>query len=194
MPLPLAAAIIGGGLLSGLGSYLGSRGKGKYEQVSTLLPQQQEQLINLLTQLQGPQAQGLQNLQQLLSGSPEAFAKFEAPLQRQFQEETVPALAERFAGLGSHGGLSSSGFQQTAAQAGQRLSENLGSMRGQLQMQALNQLMGLMGQGQRPAFETTYQQPRQGFLGPALGGIGSGLASYGLMGAMGGVGSPGTGA
>ena len=180
----ILAAIIGGGALSGLGSYLGGKGKGKYQQVTTLLPEQQQQLLSLLSQIQPAQTQGLQNLQQLLSGSPEAFAKFEAPMQRQFQEQTVPALAERFAGLGSHGGLSSSGFQQTAAQAGQRMSENLGAMRGQLQMQALNQLMGLMAQGQRPAFETTYQQPKQGFLGPALGGIGSGLAQAGLMSMM----------
>lgn len=86
---------------------------------------------------------GQSYLQNLLSGSPEAFSAFEAPLKRQFEQETIPGITERFAGMGTGaGGLNSSGLQQSLARAGEGLSTNLGALRGQLQMQALPQALG----------------------------------------------------
>lgn len=90
---------------------------------------------------QGPlYGAGSDFLQSLLSNEPGAFDKFEAPFKEQFEQETVPMLAERFAGAGTGGGaLSSSGLNQALAQAGKSLSTNLAGLRGGLQMQAAGQ-------------------------------------------------------
>lgn len=85
--------------------------------------------------------QGSSFLQNLLSGSPEATAAFEAPAMRQFQEQIVPGLAERFSGLGA-GAQRSSAFSQALGAAGAGLSENLAALRGQLQLGALPQALG----------------------------------------------------
>lgn len=135
-----------------------------YKSISTFNPQQQQLFTQLLSSLMGQNfnvgqnpafQQGQSFLQDLLSGSPESFEKFEAPYRREFQERTVPGLAERFSGLGS-GAQSSSAFQQALGQAGAGLSENLASLRGRMQLGALpqalgyaqapaNQLQGLLG-------------------------------------------------
>ena len=117
---------------------------GKIESASTLDPQQQAFLKNLLGQVD-PSTFAIQNqptfqagqsyLQSLLGGD---ISQFQAPYMRQFQEQTAD-LAERFAGLG---GLSSSGFQQALGGAAGRLQENLASLRGGLQQQALGQALG----------------------------------------------------
>lgn len=121
-----------------------------YKSISTLNPQQQQLFSQLFSALSGQNLgvgqnpafqQGQSFLQDLLSGSPGAFEKFEAPYRREFQERTIPALAERFSGLGS-GAQSSSAFQQALGQAGAGLSENLASLRGRLQLGALPQALG----------------------------------------------------
>ena len=95
----------------------------------------QEGLQNqILQMLQGQLGQGgsfgqAQNyLQNLLSGSPESMQAFQAPAMRQFNEQIVPGLAERFSGLGA-GAQSSSAFQQALGQAGAGLAENLQALR-----------------------------------------------------------------
>jgi len=153
----------------GLLSFLFGK-KGKIEQVPTMNAQQQQLLSQLLSNLGGASTEGLGFLQNLLSGDTEAF---EAPLQRQFQEEIVPGLAERFSGIGS-GAQGSSAFGQALGSAGAGLAEQLGAMRGNLQMQGLGQLGNFMnlGMGARP-FENVYQPGSSGFLGGLSGGIGS---------------------
>lgn len=127
-----------------------SRAPRGYRTASTFNPAQQQGFQQLIQQLLGQGGQqtnvaqnpafqsGQSYLQQLLSGSPEAFQNFEAPFKRQFEEQTIPALAERFSGLGA-GAQSSSAFQQALGQAGAGLSENLAQLRSALQMQALPQ-------------------------------------------------------
>jgi len=121
-----------------------------YQQLSTLNSGQRRLLQQLLGSLQGQSSniqqsplfqQGSSFLQNLLSGSPEATAAFEAPYMRQFNEQTVPGLAERFSGMGS-GAQSSSAFSQALGAAGAGLQENLASLRGQLQMGGLGQALG----------------------------------------------------
>jgi hypothetical protein len=175
-----------GGVLGGLGS-LGGK-KGKFEQVSRLTPEQQNLFSSLLGNVQGPTTSGLEMLQQLLSGDESAFAKFEAPYKRQFQQEVVPGIMERLAGAGTHGAQSSSALNQSLAQAGRELTEQLASLRGGLQQNALGQLQGLLGQSMQPTFESVYQQPQQGFLGGLLGGAGQGLSQYGALSALSGLG------
>ena len=121
-----------------------------YRQLSTMSGGQSQLLKQLLGALQGQSSniqqsplfqQGSSYLQNLLSGSPQSTAAFEAPYMRQFNEQTIPALAERFSGLGS-GAQSSSAFNQALGAAGAGLSENLASLRAQLQMSGLGQALG----------------------------------------------------
>jgi hypothetical protein len=102
------------------------------EQQSTL-----SQILGQLGQMQGPTgAYGMaQNrLADLLSGGSDVYNAFAAPYMRQFQEQTIPGLAERFAGVGGRGGaLSSSGFGQGLGAAGAGLQESLASMGAGLQ-------------------------------------------------------------
>lgn len=121
-----------------------------YSSFNTGTKQQSQFLQQLLGQLGGQSSnigqnplfqQGSNYLQQLLSGSPESTAAFEAPAMRQFNEQIIPGLAERFSGLGA-GAQSSSAFQQALGQAGAGLSENLQALRSGLQFGALPQALG----------------------------------------------------
>jgi hypothetical protein len=118
-----------------------------YSSFNTGTKQQSNFLQQLLSQLTGQSSdigqnplfqQGSNYLQQLLSGSPESSAAFEAPAMRQFNEQIIPGIAERFSGLGA-GAQSSSAFQQALGQAGAGLSENLQALRSGLQMQGAQQ-------------------------------------------------------
>ena len=169
-----------------------------YNIFSTLNPQQQTILNQLLGSMQGQQGNISQNrtfqsgenyLQKILGGDTSAF---EAPLQRQFQEQIIPGLAERFSGAGA-GAQSSSAFQQALGSAGADLAERLGSLRGQLQMQAapqalsyaqqpvsnLQNLLGMNTQAFAPKQRSFGQEALLGL----SGGIGSGL---GMLGGAGG--------
>ena len=126
---------------------LGSSPKG-YNVMSTLNPGQMQIFNQLLGSLSGAQGNisesplyqsGSSYLQQLLSGSPESTQDFEAPYLRQFNEQTIPGLSERFAGLGAG---SSSAFQNALGQAGAGLQEQLASIRGGLRNQGLGQALG----------------------------------------------------
>ena len=160
------------------------------EQQSTL-----SQILGQLGQMQGPTgAYGMaQNrLADLLSGGSDVYNAFAAPYMRQFQEQTIPGLAERFAGFGGRGGaLSSSGFGQGLGAAGAGLQESLASMGAGLQQNALQQALGQyntlagLGLGTR-AFQPTYQPGTTGLLGGLLSGVGSGFG----MGAGLGFGAP----
>jgi len=179
IPLLISAAL--GGLSSA------SQKKPKLDKIDTLNPEQQQLQSGILQMLQkqlgggGIYQQGQDYLQNLLSGSPEAFKNFEAPFTRQFQEQTVPGLAERFSGLGA-GAQGSSAFGQALGQAGAGLSENLAALRSGLQMQAAPQafqsVQSLFGTSMQSSFDYL-QQPGGGFWSKFLGGLGSG-SSKGL--------------
>lgn len=166
-------------------------------QQPTMTGGQTDLLQNMIQQLQGGgiygQGQGafgsgMDYLQDLYGGGQEGFNKLAAPYLRQFEEQTVPGLAERFSGAGA-GGRSSSAFNQAMGQAGGRLSESLGSMFEGLKSQNLGNLMGMAGMpfqqaqgamGQRQ-FENVYQPGSTGFLGQAGGGLAGGLGQAGGM-------------
>lgn len=80
-------------------------------------------------------------LQELLDPSGQAADRFAAPYMRQFEEQTIPRLAEQFAGVG---GLSSSGFQQSLGQAGAGLAENLAALRENVRLQGSQGLQALL--------------------------------------------------
>lgn len=76
-------------------------------------------------------------LQNLLSRSPEDhYQDFAAPYMRQFREQIVPEIAERFTGPNAQ---KSSAFQQALGGAGAGLAENLASLKGNLINQMLSQ-------------------------------------------------------
>jgi hypothetical protein len=148
-----------------------------YKAISTFNPQQAQAFQQLLGSLGGTGQSAANYWQELLSGNSESYDKFAAPYLRQFNEQIVPGIAERFAGVG---GLSSSGFQNALGQAGAGLSENLASLReglrGNAASQSIGSLQNLLG------MQTQAFVPKQmGFLKQLLlglgGGIGQGIGS-----------------
>lgn len=111
-------------------------------------------------------------LMKILSGDTSVF---EQPLMTQFNEQIVPQIAERFAGLGAG---SSSGLNQTLAHAGSTLQENIAKLRADLMNNASQTGLQYAQQpitNQQNAFQTSpyqsYQtQGTQGLLAPAISG------------------------
>ncbi len=136
-----------------------------------------------ITQNQNYQ-QGSEWLSRLFN-DPEFFKSFEAPLQRQFEENTVPELANRFASMGSGGSTGSTAFRNQLGREGSNLSTNIAALRGGMQQQGVNQglaygqqpiqnLMQMMGIGLQPT-QNMYQQASAGLLGPAIASLGGGF-------------------
>ncbi|HDZ26812.1 hypothetical protein LCGC14_1251860 [marine sediment metagenome] len=166
--------------------------KEKFQQVPTKTGGQQDFLSQMLANLgqgglggQGYE-QSIQKLLQIISGEPGAFEAFEAPIKRQFQEETVPGLLEKFSGAGARG---SSGMQQTLARAGEGLSEKLGAQRGELQQNAIQQLLGSFqtqaGQALgADTFENVFRPGKQSGFERLLAGLGPAAEAGGEGGMM----------
>lgn len=159
----------------------------KIQRINPLRPEQESLFSQLLSSVQGRGAGGgfgeaADYFRGLLGG--EGFDEFEAPMQRQFREDTLPSIAEQFAGLGA-GGLSSGGFAQETGRAATDLAERLASMRASLRQQGAEGLLGLGRQSIAPVDEMVLR-PRQPSLfeqlttglAPGLGqGIGTGLSN-----------------
>ena len=173
------------GILSsilGKGSDLLFGTKDQTKKLETYTPEQQRQLSSLLSLLspEGALGQGygqsLGRLQEMLDPNSAAQQRFTAPYMQQFQEQTVPQLAERFAGAGG-GALSSSGFGQALSSAAGGLQSNLAQLKGQLQQQAIQDILGQyqnlsqMGLGAKP-FGYQHIQGSPGLLGYAAKGYG----------------------
>jgi hypothetical protein len=180
-----AAKKIGG---QGLMDFLFGTG---FQKMDTMTPEQQQFLSQIMSQLNDGQlgqgyVQGLSGLMGMMDPSSAAYQRFEQPYMKQFNEQTVPQLAERFAGAGAQGGaLSSSGFGQALSSAGSQLQTSLAGMKAGLQQNAirdiLNQYKSMAGIG-LGAQPFGYQQPQQGFVpgifnsfaqgaGKAMGGL-----------------------
>src|SRR5271154_874457 len=151
-----------------------------------------DQLLNSVKGMQGsqdiskqPGYQTGQNWLQSMFSDPDFFNKFEAPLQRQFQEQTIPGLAERFGG-GSGNALGSTAFRRQLGREAGNLSANLGALRGGMQQQAIPQLLGysqqpfqnymsLLQSALTPT-NNTYQPASSGFFGPISSAFAGGAA------------------
>lgn len=155
---------------------------GRIENMPTMSGEQSQLLAQLLQGLGGPMQSGLGNLQGILSGEPGALEAFQAPAMRQFQEQTVPGIAERFSSMGA-GAQGSSAFGQQLGAAGAGLAENLSAQRAGLQSQALQQLSQLLGLGiGQQTFQPTQIPGQQGGLQQLLSGMGSGIGQFGSFG------------
>jgi len=151
----------------------------KHDRLNTRSDQQIGMQNNMLQGVQGGQSNitGMDWLQNLFSNDPSAFAAYEAPAMRQFNEQIVPGIAERFTGMGA-GGRNSSAFQQQLAGAGGRLSENLAGQRANLRQGALNQIMQMLQMSMQPSFENVMYQGQPGLLQHFAQGAGKAATNY----------------
>ena len=147
---------------------------GDMKKVQTLSGGQNNLLNQLLQMLSGggKLGQGFNQsqdyLQQLMNPDSEAVNQFTQPYMNQFNQQTVPGLAERFAGMGAQGGgLSSSGFGQALSSAGGNLQAQLAQLKAGLGQQAAGQLQQQYGNFAQQGLGTPafgYSQPTQGLV------------------------------
>lgn len=101
-------------------------------QAQRFLPGQYEALGGLLNQLKSAQSE-----------DPYSFKPIRQEATQQFNQSTLPGIAERFAGMNA---LGSSGFQRQATQAGKDFQTSLGGLESKFALQrmpALNQLASI---------------------------------------------------
>ena len=92
-----------------------------------------------IQQNQGYQ-QGQDWLNNLMGNDQGFWDQFEAPMQRQFEENTIPDLANRFASMGSGGSTGSTAFRNQLGREGSNLHTNIAALRGGMQQQGVGQL------------------------------------------------------
>lgn len=90
---------------------------------------------------ENPQYQQGQEWLNSLFNDPEFFKNMEAPAMRQYEEQTIPDLANRFASMGSGGSTGSTAFRNQLGREGSNLQSNLAAMRGGMQQQGANQAL-----------------------------------------------------
>lgn len=175
----------------------------KLKQKPTGTPEQQQfgsqDLISFLQQMMS-QGGGLNSANQydqsLLQQGPEAFNQFSSPYLQQFNEQILPQIAERFAGMGA---LSSSGFGQALGGAAAGLQSNLAQLFSQLQGQAAGRQQGQfqnlsnIGLNYQP-FAYHEKPGSTGFVAPFLTALAGNEAIWGGGGGGGGGGGAAAGA
>ena len=173
------------------------------QQGSSFSEQQQGGINDILSQIKGlkgnPQditqnqnyQQGQDWLGNLFGNDQGFWDKFEAPLQRQFEENTIPDLANRFGAMGSGGSTGSTGFRNQLGREGSNLHTNIAALRGGMQQQGVNQalqygqqptsnLLQMLQQALGTGMNNQYKAPSGGLLGPALGeGLGAITKGFG---------------
>ena len=152
-----------------------------------LLKQMTSMLSNKGSLGQGMQG-GIDLQRQLMDPSSQAVQQFAQPYMNEFNQQTIPGLAERFAGMGAMGGgLSSSGFGQSLGAAGGNLQAMLAQLKAGLGQQAAQSLMGQYGNMSSQAmsaqpFAYHQQQQSPGILGGMLSGFaGAGFPGIGSI-------------
>ncbi|MGD8326448.1 MAG: hypothetical protein PVF65_05995 [Sphingomonadales bacterium] len=158
--------------------------KQKTQEFRRFSPQQESVLNQLLGGAQQQLPSGLDFLQNILGQSPEAMQAYEAPALRQFQEQILPMIAERFTGGYGSGSQRSSAFGQQLGQQGAALAEKLQAQRAGLGFDALSQLQNLLGYGLTPRTERVISPGRPGLAQGISGALGQGLG-FGLGGKLG---------
>lgn len=156
MAFPWLPALMAG--LGATGAGMSAFGKSRPERqirMGRYTPGQESGLDQLL-------GMGLQNVD---------LGPIEQRAMQQFQQETVPSLAERFTSMG--GGQRSSAFGSTLGRAGGDLSSQLAALRPQLGMQQLQM-------GMQPRFESIFQPQSPG----GMQQLGAGLMGAGMSGLM----------
>lgn len=125
---------------------------GEFQFYTPYVPQQREGITSLLEQ-------GLSDIQNPSAG----FEPIAQQARSQFQNETVPSIAERFTALGN--GQRSSAFGQQLGSAGANLEQTLAGMQAQYGLQRGNQIQQMIGLGLTPQYQSAYQPGEPGILG-----------------------------
>ena len=162
----------------------------KWDQRSNLSPSQQSLQQQAQNAAMGSGAGGAfggaaDYYRDLLGGN-QNYNAMAAPEMRQFNEETMPGIAEQFAGMGS-GGSFGSRFASEQSSAGAGLAERLAAMRAGLRQQGAQGLMGVGQQGLNQHMQNMYMPRQPGFAESMGGAIGQGMGSFfgGGLGSMG---------
>lgn len=163
------------------------------EKLSTVTPEQASTNVAANTGVQQLIPYLLQNLMGGQGGQGRFdFAPIAARAQRQFEQETIPSIANRFTTLGGGAG-STNAFKHAMANAGANLREGLAAQESQFGLQQQGLLQQLLGQlggiGSQQQFENIYHPEQPGFAQTVLPGLLAGAASaFGgpLAGAAGG--------
>ncbi len=154
----------------------------QFTSMSTLTPQQQ----SYINQLSGVIPQGISNLN--LPGQTSNFKPIAQEARRNFSQNTLPTLAERFAGLGRN----SSGLQQALGGAASDFESQLAAQQAQygLQEQGLqsNNLMNLLSASLTPQFDYGLIPGQDSGIRKIWNSVKSPLAQAGLNFATGGFG------
>lgn len=177
-----ALPLLGGAALTKTGRNALFGTEGKYRQMSTLTPEQKALHQQLLDAGMGEGAGGAfgsaaDYYRNLMSDNPADLDAFSAPELRRFNEQTIPDLAEQFAGMGA-GNLSSSGFRNAAVSAGTDLSERLGAIRANLRQQGAAGLANIGQAGLYPIKENIYEPGSPGLLQQAAPAAAQAAVSY----------------
>lgn len=142
--------------------------KDKTQQIQRFNPQQQQALSQLLSMGLG----GLQNLQQF------NFEPIAQQAREQFQQQTLPSIAERFNSMGG-GRLSSPSFAQQVGQSAGNFQTGLAALESQykLQQQGLQQdlLKNLLNFGLSPQVDSIFRPGGSGLFGQVAQGAGASI-------------------
>lgn len=101
----------------------------------------QKELYDLFKgQVSGGVPDVFQKLLGMARGDQGTFSQMEAPLMRQFEQEILPGIAQRYAG---HGISGSSGMQNSLSNAATNLGTNLQAQRSDLMRQSMHDVLGI---------------------------------------------------
>lgn len=175
-----------------------------WSKISNYNKGQQQNLKNVTNQQNQLAGGGYQNamgiLEQYLNPNSDIYRNFEQPYLNEFNQKTLPGIANQYAGQNAMGsGLMTSGFGQALGAAGSNLQAQLAQMKQQYQRQSISDLLNQYNQltntslNARP-FENVYNPGTEGslsFLGQlgdtaltaaatAFGGPAGGAAYKGL--------------
>src|SRR5271165_1874655 len=152
-----------GDIMAAAGNFLTGT-PGEFKQLPIYNQQQQGVQNNLLSQLQPL-------LQQNLQGG---FGPIAQRAKTNFQTQTIPTIAERFASTGSQG---SGSYKYALQNAGTQLDEGLAALESQYNLQQGGQLQNLLGLLLQPQNENIYHPQEQGALAGVSQGFGQGVGS-----------------
>lgn len=160
------------------------------EQMPLFSPEQMAFLNKILGAVEPGTMSGIDYLTKMVSGDQGSMNAFTDPYMRQFQEQTIPSISERFANLDAQ---KSSAFGQSLSQAGAGLQEQLAGLRANLKNQALSQLQGYAGMGLGQQYQNIVKPGTSGMFAGMAAGAGSAIGSAAGSAMMGGMGFGGAG-
>jgi len=150
---------------------------GRFEQLASVEQPQQQAIMQMLQQALGQMQNPTQGFQPIAQQARE-----------QFQQNTVPTIAERFTSMGG-GGQRSSAFAGQLGQAGAGLESQLAGQQAQFGQQQQGLAQQLAQLGLSPTFQYGYHPERAGAL-EKFGGLAAQFGGQALGSYMGAGGNP----